>query len=56
MEWKNEWFKCPKMDFTIRGSIVLEILSDKTHIIHRFMTAHDRSLIDGAIQELQNQT
>lgn len=52
MDWKGGWFRCPTSDFAISGAKVVDILTDEEHIIHRFMSAHERQVLEQGLRDM----
>ena len=52
MEWSSSCFRCPDKDcgFAITGQKLIEILTDEGHIIHHFMSPHERDILESAIK------
>lgn len=44
-------FECENGDFVISRRKVFEILMDETHVLRRHLTAHERELLEGAIEK-----
>ena len=50
-------YKCPQVmcRFAIGKRKIAEILTDETHVIHRFMSPHERRLLEQAVTHMENE-
>ena len=50
LKWQGDWFKCPTAGcFAINSAKLVEILTDKSHIIQQFLSPHERQIIEDGI-------
>lgn len=58
MEEQDNYFICPNRHpdgrrcFTIHKSKLIEFLTDSQHPAHRFMSAHEREMLDEALTNI----